>query len=272
MIQIKYLIIIGIIICLLVLYYFYDEISNIKKIFLPTYHKTMALEAKLLELEKKTNDIIPKKKSIIQKNDSPAMTISYQSDMVKNGNLSVRYADLSETEAKELLKHIDQNKTKPNTPIVCDNPTRDNPPQQNPKKNNTADVDAIFDSFACTTETKQVNSTKDDIYGEETDTINIKISDLVKINNNTNQTEYQKILNGLTKSMSNIHSEDVFYNDTELDQDIIKSISESIQYADLPSDTILSDIPVVTKSKNSNININKNTGKKSIMKTPAKTK
>ena len=137
MIQTKYLIIIGAIVCLLILYYFYDEISSVKKIFLPTYQKTMELEAKLLCLEKKTNELIPKKIPVAQKVDSPAMTISYQSDMVKNGNLSVRYADLSVTEAKELLKHIDQNK-----PIK---PTNQPTNQPTPKKNSIVQSGEISD-------------------------------------------------------------------------------------------------------------------------------
>lgn len=60
MINTKYLIIIAAVVCLLILYYFYDEISNVKKLFIPAYQKTMALEAKILELEKKTLDLLPK--------------------------------------------------------------------------------------------------------------------------------------------------------------------------------------------------------------------
>lgn len=104
MIEMKYLIMIGVIVCLLVLYYFYDEISNIKKSYLPTYQKTMALEAKMMELDKRTMDMMTKK--CISRTDSPPMSITYYSDMVKNGNLSVKYADLSESEADKLLRKI----------------------------------------------------------------------------------------------------------------------------------------------------------------------
>ena len=101
----------------------------------------------------------------------------------------------------------------------------------------------------------------------------------------TDQAEYQNILNGLTKSISNIHSENAFdndqalishpHNDTDIDQDIMKDISESIHYADLPSETILSDLPVInapkrtikkTVSKTVSKPATRNTSKKSILK------
>ncbi len=86
MIQTKYLIIIGIIICLLIIYYLYCEISNAKKIFTPAYQKTMALEVKIADLEKKNMELLQKKMiHYNKKNDSPALSITYQSDMVKNG-------------------------------------------------------------------------------------------------------------------------------------------------------------------------------------------
>ncbi len=96
---------------------------------------------------------------------------------------------------------------------------------------------------------------------------------MVNLEENTDQAEYQKILNGLTKNMTNICSTDAFNDgafndkfDDELDQDIIKSISESLQYADVPSDTILSDIPVVIAPKKTLRK--KNVNKKSIIRKP----
>lgn len=83
----------------------------------------------------------------------------------------------------------------------------------------------------------------------KTETHNIKNRCISKNNlyanseNNTEHLEYQKILNGLTKNMTIIYSEDGFDDDTDIDNDISRSISESIYYADLPSDTVLSDIP-----------------------------
>src|SRR6056297_2891463 len=105
MISNKYLMIICIIVALLVLYYFYDEISNVKKLFLPTYQKTMTLESKTMALEKKINEIIISGKKS-NKLDSPPMSITYHSDMVKNGNLSVRYSDLSDSEAQKILQQV----------------------------------------------------------------------------------------------------------------------------------------------------------------------
>lgn len=128
MIETKYLIIIGVVICVLVLYYFYDEISSTKKLMIPTYQKTMYLEAKIIELEKKTQDLSQNQQLQLKqlKNtrsnsstgpsqrkkpiDSPALSITYQSDMVnKNSgnNLSVIYADLTETEVNEIRQKIE---------------------------------------------------------------------------------------------------------------------------------------------------------------------
>ena len=226
----KYIIIIGLIICLLVLYYFYDEISSVKKLFAPAYQKTMALEARLLNLEKKTNDPTPKRKTV-NKVDSPALSITYQSDMVKNGNLSVKYTDLSDTEAKELLKKIDNVKTKPAT--IAHRPNTIIPIEELPEQKN------IFIP----------NNKKTDF--EDSETINVNIANLVRKETiaesaMNDSTEYEKILNGLTK---NICSEDVFGD--EIDEDIVNNISESLQFADMPSENTLSDIPSTPKIKKS---------------------
>lgn len=242
----KYIIIIAIIICLLVLYYFYDEISSVKKLFVPTYQKTMALEARIINLEKKTSDPAPKKKLLNSKIDSPALSITYQSDMVKNGNLSVKYTDISDTEAKELLKKIDHCKSKQQ--VAKQIPSI---PMGELSEPNNSQNKNIF----------MPNTKKPDFDIEESDTINIKVADLVQKNSQT--AEYEKILDGLTKNISNIRSEDVF-DDDELDADIIKSISESIQYADMPSENTLSDIPSTPKVKKPK-NVNKKI-KKSLIK------
>lgn len=256
MIQTKYLIIIGAIVCLLILYYFYDEISKVKKIILPAYQKTMALEAKVMVLEKKANEMISsKKKLIMQKNDSPALSITYQSDMVKNGNLSVKYADLSDTEAKELVKNINQNKIKQNNNDVQINGT-------NQQLSNILHQNNYIQS----NDKNKIENNKNH-NNVDTETINLKMTDILKKNpvkmEKTDQLEYQKIFNELSR-VPTIHSENVFDEDTELDQDIIRSISESIQYADMPSDSILSDLPPVTtkyvnrhKKKSNKKSINK---------------
>jgi predicted Holliday junction resolvase-like endonuclease len=64
MIDRKYIIAIGLIILLIVIYYFYDDIRNIKKNLIPMYEKTMKLENKIEELEKK---FLPDKKSVKKK-------------------------------------------------------------------------------------------------------------------------------------------------------------------------------------------------------------
>ena len=259
MIQTKYLIIIGAIICLLVLYYICDEISNVKKIFVPVYQKTMILEAKMLKLEKIPCDQFPKKKLTNSKIESPALSITYQSDMVKNGNLSVKYADLSETEANELLKHINQNKTKQLTNQIPNQNQQIQ--QQNNKKISNIKSGEISD-FG--TPIEKINN-NNNIFNEETDTINIKFTDLLKKpteiidleNNKPNTIEHQKLLNGSALNHKNIYSDDVFDNNNELDQDVIKSISDSIQCANIHSDNTLSDIPVLQTNKIKTGNIDK---------------
>jgi signal recognition particle GTPase len=102
---------------LLILYYFYDEINRVKKLFVPAYQKTMELEAKVLSLEKKAGEWMEKNsqhslkitgntsvtKSKQSKNDSPAYSITYFSDVVRNPNASIKYCQLSETETREIM-------------------------------------------------------------------------------------------------------------------------------------------------------------------------
>lgn len=240
MIQTKYLIIIGAVICLIILYYFYDEIKNVKKLFTPAYQKTMALEAKVLELEKTTNDLISQKRQK-NKNDSPALSITYQSDMVKkNGNLSVKYADISETEAKELLKNIEKNKIK--QPVVTQiSQLPVSPTKIEGRRNQILNIQSedLSDFNKMSIEPKKLQD-------EDTDTINFKISDLIKKKEaDSDINEYQKILQVLS---SKGQADEKFDSQIEVDEDVIKHISESIHYADLSSENILSDIPDKKKS------------------------
>lgn len=236
MIKTKFLVILGIVICLFIIYYFYSEISSIKKLYSPTYQKTMALETKITELEKKTERLSVKKNS----HDSPAMTLTYHSDMAKNANGSVKYTEVTDTEAKILLEQINRRNIK----------------------------------------SKPVSN---GLFVENTDTINVKLP--IAATNQANYVgreeydEYQQILNGLSKSNSIVRSEDVFEDGSDIghvdsefaetdnvkyigskanindddnycfDEDIIKSISESLKYADMPSDTELSDLPTKKLSK-----------------------
>lgn len=175
MFQPKYLIIIGVVLALLIICYLFLAMADNKKHHLRTYQKTMSLEARLTELEKKIPPPPPRpnwKNNTRNhaKNDSlvsPIYSITYQSDMIKNGNLSAKYADLSDTEARNLIKNI-KDETK-NSPPKTDN---------------------------------------------ETDTINIKVDDLVKgqivpLESKSDTAEYQKILDSLvTTNISKIYPED----------------------------------------------------------------
>jgi len=111
MIDTKIIVIICVIGCLLVCYYFYNEISSMKKIVDPTYHKTMLMEHKMTELEKRTNRFLNKKEKR-RNTQSPALTISYDTaDMVKE-DLSVKYRDISEKEARRIIMGLTPNRVK----------------------------------------------------------------------------------------------------------------------------------------------------------------
>lgn len=284
MIQTKYLIMIGAIVCLLILYYLYHEISNVKKSFIPAYQKTMSLEARIIELEKKSNENIPKKK-INPKIDSPALSITYQSDMAKNGNLSVMYADLSESEAKRLVKNIEknQNKEQPQVTIqtvpknvgISNVPTGEISDFKEKTENiwDKLEMGKIASPFGPgDTNIGNYKINKDGcIVAEDTDTINVKICDLVKKNtpkstyncggaNSDENNEYHQILNGLSKNVENTFQDEHLFDSDELDPDIIRSISESIHHADMPSDNI-SELPVVKPTKKKNVTSGKNNKK-----------
>src|ERR1044071_7747859 len=152
MFEYKYWIIIGIFICicLLALYYFYDEISSNKKIIKTTYQKTMKLESKIMTLESqfqrktsqcpidknktnKSNDVknnLRVKKPI----DSPALSITYHSDVLRPTN-SVKYTDINDAEVQEIRKNISQkNKSnKSNKPNKSKTPSPSNKPKSNNK-------------------------------------------------------------------------------------------------------------------------------------------
>lgn len=100
----KIIIIICVAGCLLIFYYLYNEISNVKKIMEPTYQKTMLLENKVAELEKKTLNSPKRKRRSTQ---SPVFSMTYNSADVVKDELSVKYRDLSEAEAQRI---INQNK------------------------------------------------------------------------------------------------------------------------------------------------------------------
>lgn len=301
MIQTKYLVIIGIIICLMVLYYFYDEIKKMKKSFVPTYQKTMALESKITNIEKQIATFAPKRKMITKQIDSPAYSISYQSDMIKNGNLSVRYADITETEACELLRNMEKNKNNSYKKNKLEDgsfssPNRNAVNNSNSKPKSTRISEGDFGSNSGNKMSGNCNDLSEfdsvfnngsqiasdiqkmgDLYTDKSDTINVDLSYIINKNqpnalslfNNENNNEYQAILDNLTKDVSNLCSgpNNEFFSSDCIDQDIVKNISESIHYADM-SDTILSDIPddfnkkPKKKSDDNNISKPKNNKKK----------
>lgn len=117
MIQTKYFFIVGIILVCLILYYFYDELSNVKKSFVPLYQKTMALEAKMADLDKPVTKIAAKQPVVnhTKSEENNVFSITYDTDMTKNvkqsnEDLTLRYANLSDRGVDNLIK-----KSKPKT-------------------------------------------------------------------------------------------------------------------------------------------------------------
>ena len=293
MFQKKYLIMIGIIICLLVLYYFYDEISNIKKLFVPAYQKTMSLEAKLIQLEKKTLEMIPQiKKKSEGKIESPPLSITYNSDRVKNnGNLSLKYSAISDDEASELMKKLDLRKSRTlfstfseprgsSVPELLEdhNKQQQHKILQNAKimehnqraeKSPNTQVNIIPEGdFSDFKSEKNIFTNDNNSAFNETDTINFKITELIKPGKDKkhmdNETvEYEKILNGLETTNKENMTGNIF--DDDIDSDIIKSITDSIKFADMPSENTLSEIPStphVSEKKETNKKLNKQKRKK----------
>lgn len=242
MIETKYLIIIGAVISLLILYYFYDEMSNTKKIIMPTYQKTMLLESKLIDLEKKTDTFILNFKNQVQSHpqnqptknnrkkpiDSPALSITYQSDMInKNSgnNLSVMYADLTETEINEMRKKLELNKKVSGEK----NPS----PKKSPEKSDPH----MFNFLSPEQNKNQVNS---------------------QTQHNLNSTlPYQQILDNMSSpdwtqgSKKLIDSDgnniDTFSN--MFDSEVVKCISDSVNCVDLDQTHMseISEIPVTSE-------------------------
>jgi hypothetical protein len=213
MIENRYLLMIGIVICVLVLYYFYDEITSTKKIVIPSYQKTMQLEAKLLELEKKTNEFISKNSTRSPKQrkkilDSPALSITYQSDMLNKNNTSIVYEDFSETEAKKIRQKLE---------LVKQNSNKVPP---SPRKSDS-------DIFGFR------NSQK-----EETPT-----GSLVSPKSN-----YQDILNNLSTEVSIIASEEKSLYSSIFDSEVAKCISDSVNCVDLGQTNMseISEIPLTS--------------------------
>jgi hypothetical protein len=256
MIENKYLIMIGAIVCVLILYYFYDEIASTKKIVIPSYQKTMQLEAKLLDLEKKTNDLIlktasskpPKHRKKIP--DSPALSITYQSDMLnKNNNQGIIYADFSETEANEIRRKLElmgQNKPRGPSPIKSPSlnksfgsPNKSSIPHNklSPRK---SDSD-IFDFM----------SFKKEEQPQSTSQTQIRLTSPGSAKPTRTRPNYQDILNNLSTDLTVIASEEKseLYSSI-FDSEVAKCISDSVNCADLGQTNLseISEIPVTTET------------------------
>ncbi|AGC01861.1 hypothetical protein H012_gp602 [Acanthamoeba polyphaga moumouvirus] len=247
MIKTSYLIIIGAVICLLIIYYFYSEISELKKLYVPTCQKIMNVEAKVSDLDKKSLEFINRKTKYDSKNESPIMSITYHSDMVKkNGNLSIKYDDLTETEANELVKKLNHNTKKFNN----DKYQQD---ENNYAHVTTKPINTIYSD----------NNIFDSISKDQSETVKVNINEIINNNqlklgnDNLNSSEYQNIMDGLTTSIEAIKED----SGSEIDEQIIKSISESIKYADIPSDPLSPysfSEPNKVSSKNNTKNNTKN--------------
>jgi|SRR5579872_2948739 len=263
MFETKYLIIIGVILCLLVIYYFYDEISNIKRTFLPTYQKTMALEAKLMEYERRY-----KKPPLLKSNKdiqdapamvlgSPIMSISYNSQDAKHNpdsTSSIMYA--TDPEAKELLEVLSK-KNKPSldkTAIVLAQPA---PPKSTPSKSIPPKSVPHLDS-----EIRDMDPTI-------SDTIHVSATTLgLPSDQNTDLDGIWNAINNLANDANN-----TFSLDMELDLEVVKSISDSVHKAELPIEETFSDIPVSKLNQyKAKVNNNQIKPEPSLVKTKTKTK
>ncbi len=189
---------------------------------IPTYQETMSLGSKLYDIEKKVNETI-KKNILHNKIDSPALSITYQSDMVKNNDLSVKYVDLSDNEAKELLNKMNLYKEQKL------NQTNKTDLLNNTKICKSIHTEELFDKID-----NNINKTNDDCFS-------VGANDIVLNKSTISENKYKNILDNLTQNKHDFNN--------ELDTDIIKHISESIHYADMTSQKSLSDIPKSKKTK-----------------------
>ena len=212
----RYIIIIAVIVCLFVLYYFYDGISSLKKLMVPCYQKSMALETRMMALEKKL-DTTPKKKS---KTESPVYSITYQSDMAKNNNLSSKFEEVSETEAKKIFRNLQKK-------------------SEAKEKKSEADIGSRVLSKNDGLASSVQNTPKRII--EESDCFDVNFADILNKGN-----EYKKILDGLSANDNKIQTDDI-------NTEIVRGLSESVKLPDIESEDILSELPK-KKAKKSKTN------------------
>lgn len=208
MIESKYMIIIGVIACALMAYYFYGELSKMKKLVEPVYHKSLSMESRLNELEKKAIANTPKRKT---NTHSPPLSITYNSSDIGRNQLSVIYDEnIRESEANRLLKNI-ENKNKRHTLAQSMHTC--------PAKEYNELLVGLSESDKHSIK-KQIDDAKHgahELFGCET-----------------------------AKSNSN----------SGYDSDIMRYVSESLYYADLPSEgSQLSDIPQPLKQSRLGSNV-----------------
>jgi hypothetical protein len=196
MIESKHMIIIGVIACALMAYYFYSELSKMKKLVEPVYHKSLSMELRLSELEKKTTNITKRKINV----HSPPLSITYNSSDIGRNQMSVIYDEnIRESEANRLLKNI-ENKNKRQQTL-----------------------------------TQNMHTCPVNEYDEL----------LVGLSSSDKQS-LRKQMGNEFKSTSN----------SGYDSDIMRYVSESLYYADLPSEgSQLSDIPKPLKQSRLGSNV-----------------
>lgn len=188
------LIIIGIVICL-ILYYFYNQISNLKKQIVPIYQKTAKIEAQVLEFQKNIPKIIDSNKNSgsssknkpISKHDSSVYSITYHSDTAKNGNASIKCTDITETEAKEIAQKL-SNLKKPNNCKHHDIVSQQSPFCNKSPKNIMSSIKKLKKKDIKNISPKEIKSLLGNSaqknnrlsYDEKSDTINLKISKILE--------------------------------------------------------------------------------------------
>lgn len=211
MLEQKYFYWIIIIAALIAIYYLYEEINSLKKIMIPTYQKSMAMENVVIGIEKKIENTIHNYFKQNRKNptdhDSPVLSITYRSDVVGNdrGNLSIKYTDLDDSKANDLMKKIK-------------------------KEGNNIDQINMRLKKHLGISGHGVKKTTESEGG-----INIQIE--------TDKSDFSNLLNGLAEDNGSEYNE----NNDNLDSDAIKSISDSLQATNLPPEHSLSELPKTLK-------------------------
>lgn len=213
------LVIIGIIFFVLVLYYFYDDICNVKKTLIPTYQKVMKLETQVAELEKKLADPGVKRNGLVKdQGESPAFSITYQSDLIGPAcGQSIRYtsaindSEIAEIRRKNIVKPVtvsnSSNKVKIVSPIAA-----------------SVVSPVLFTSAARSSPTKVKSPTK------------------------ISPQEYKKMYDQLSSEALTAGSDDQFdlISSPQIDLDMAKNISDSVKFAEIEKSTMseLSDIQI----------------------------